>query len=187
MATTQALTRKVAPKRRAPTAPRTSTLKSLAATLFLLAWLGAVAAALLKLANLFTLAVLAALLALGLGVFAPRASPAAPVPEARSGMVPMGATLDDAPFTTSRAPPRPIPVESRAAPLRAAPPRAVAVDTKLRPIDRPAEIPAPRVLPRSTAGLTHGKCGGCGATLTLPATRPIQATCPGCGRSKLLV
>lgn len=35
-------------------------------------------------------------------------------------------------------------------------------------------------------GETRGVCSKCGAHLTLPSARPLRATCPACGHSKML-
>jgi hypothetical protein len=68
-----------------------------------------------------------------------------------------------------------------------APATVVATNARGRPIDQPPQVPAPRSLPGNPAGVTRGRCGGCGTVLTLPAERPLKATCPGCGRTKMLV
>lgn len=105
----------------------------------------------------------------------------------------------------SRKPGRPLAAVARASPPRRAPfarpgdagleeiraPRAVAVgrdepSSARFPYERKLPLAGPILRSLDAGKRTRGKCGRCGALLTLSAARPVKARCPVCGHVKVL-
>lgn len=49
-----------------------------------------------------------------------------------------------------------------------------------------AEADRPPTEHGAGSGTTKGKCGECGASLTLSDRRPVRATCPNCGNTRVI-